>query len=212
MSSKDKRLLQQVFNSLRDSQKEPREFYRIEREKIDFIKNYQKMKNELKILTAKVTAFEALKEKKTALICDIDGCIIDTSNIWKMAKLFNVPENKYFEFFYQHANGTNNQYCMDCIEFVNNFKKFVDKVIFITARSEKLRIGTFERLKNVVNCDFDLLMRPVDNVDEPSILKEQILKEVNKNYVVLLAIDDDDNICSMYKNNGIATINWKIKE
>lgn len=61
---KDKRMLQQAFNSLRDSQDSPREFYRIEREKIDFIKRFQKMKSDLRILTAKLSAYEGCDEER----------------------------------------------------------------------------------------------------------------------------------------------------
>ena len=144
------------------------------------------------------------------LICDIDGCVIDTSGIWIDSKLSMIPKEKEFEFFEKQANNYDNPVCWECVNFVNAFKHTVDKIIFMTARSEVLRAGTLQRLKEVINVDFILMMRPIDNKDTPELLKESMLMQVQNYYKVLLAIDDNVETCKMYEKHGIPNILWAI--
>lgn len=144
------------------------------------------------------------------LICDIDGCVIDTSSIWIDAGLSMIPEDKKFEFFEKQANNYDNPVCWECVNFVNAFKHAVDKIMFMTARSEVLREGTLQRLKDVINVDFTLMMRPLDNKDDPALLKESMLMCVQDEHKVVLAIDDNKEICEMYEEHGIPNILWEI--
>lgn len=84
-------------------------------------------------------------------------------------------------------------------------------VFILTARSESLREVTTRWLKEKgVRADY-LIMRPKANGDKDHILKKKMLTALKHAYKLgengaitpLLAVDDDEKIVKMYRDNGL---------
>lgn len=144
--------------------------------------------------------------KEKVIICDIDGCILDTSWInYRIAEL-NLTKEQGFVYFDEHIDDL----APTTIVKMRDFLRLLDnkiKIIFVTARSERIREITYKQLTNALGMLPELIyMRPIDNLDDPHILKEKILAEINEHFDVILAIDDYGLTCRMYEQHGILTI------
>lgn len=150
--------------------------------------------------------------KEKAIICDIDGVILDSSQVFKEIEEQGLTGDAKWEYFDRNANGPCVFSNKRMIEIIHNFYEKGYKIIFLSARSERIEKETAHRLmqeflhymKNVVNIfDFELLMRPEGDYSPSAEIKEKHLKDIKEKYDIICAFDDDDSNCEMFERNNI---------
>lgn len=149
-----------------------------------------------------------------AIICDIDGVILDVSQVFKEIEEQSLTGDAKWEYFDRHANGLHVYPEKRMIEIIHNFYNQGYKIIFLSARRERTEVETAKRLlqeffyyieSKFKIFDFEILMRP-EGVKSPSAeVKEKHLIELKKKYDILCAFDDDDSNCAMFEKNNILT-------
>ncbi len=77
-------------------------------------------------------------------------------------------------------------------------------IIFITGRSEENLKETCEWiLTHTDQVSFDIRMRKRDDYRKSYEVKKELLLEVKEKYNVLMAFDDSEGDCTMYRDNGV---------
>ncbi len=144
--------------------------------------------------------------KENVIICDIDGCVLDTSWINNKIAELGLTREQGFVYFDVHIEDQEPETITKMRDFLRMFDYKI-RIIFVTARNEHLREITYRQLTSALGMFPEAIyMRPEGNKDDPDILKETILAEINKHFNVILAIDDDGRTCRMYEQHGILTI------
>lgn len=92
------------------------------------------------------------------------------------------------------------------VYMVNCFYNLGYKILFLTARDEKVRVKTIHQLKEMFSFPIHLYMRPRGDMRPSPIVKEEYLMEILKEHEILFAIDDETPNCEMYKSHGIPVI------
>lgn len=142
-----------------------------------------------------------MKNQK-AIICDIDGCLLDTSGI-------EIKDND-FKSFHEKANSPIWSWKkISLFNLLNNYTELGYKVILLTARSEEIRHQTYNYLiksgGTILKGKPILLMRKIGDTRPAHEMKEELLLEQMKNYYIEFAIDDEQENCEMFRNYGILT-------
>lgn len=149
---------------------------------------------------------------KQAIICDIDGCLIDSAWIWDEVERKELTGEAMWNFFDTHANSPLSKAHYPLIKILQQAISKENELIFLTARSEVIREETRDRLAGIIyDRDFILLMRPLGNDDPSAVIKEVHLIELLKNYEINLAIDDEQANCDMFEKYGVPCVKWGIK-
>ena len=147
---------------------------------------------------------------KKAILCDIDGCLFDTSKIWAEINLLFIPDfepERKWNYFEERANDISYSRVNPIIaEQLDLFARMGYKIIFSTARSEKIRIGTENRINMEVSFPYELLMRPINNTFPAWKLKKLHYEVMKNRYDIKLAIDDEYDNLVMYANEGVFTL------
>lgn len=145
---------------------------------------------------------------REAIICDIDGCLIETDWIFAEAKEKDLNTDETFALFDKYANSDR---CVINQKYVKLLQTFSNvDIIFVTARSEAIRHETQKKLEEILKGQqFLLYMRPIGNKENSCALKEMHLKEILKNYKVHLAIDDYIGNCLIFEKYNIPYIHWQ---
>ena len=141
--------------------------------------------------------------KPKAIICDIDGCVIDTSRIYEEIAEKGITGVDKFAYFEEYANDPAkaliNQQLVDILEFL---RMQGYKIIFSTARSKAIKIGTITRLRSCMLYS-DIYMRELDDLRPAAEVKADHLKRIKEFYDVQIAIDDEDDNLKMFSQNNI---------
>lgn len=149
--------------------------------------------------------------RQKAIICDIDGVLLDTSHIFERIEKAGLTGDAKWEFFDRHANDHDVEVDYRVIEILETFARQDYKIIFLTARSVEIDKATRAKIQLAIGqyagsiFDFLLIMRPTLNTEPPDILKERWLNLLRKNYDVLLALDDETANCEMFARNKVLT-------
>lgn len=160
---------------------------------------------------------------KKAIIFDIDGVLAKISK-----NEDGTPKRGYRDYDKVDLD----EPIKEIFEFVERYltnATHSTQVIFITGRKELCRQKTllflYKELKNyspeeegeiamrVEESKIFLFMRPDDD-NRPAVkLKKEIYeKHIKGNYNVIMAFDDDPEICKMYKEQGILTLQPHTRE
>lgn len=156
--------------------------------------------------------------REKAVICDIDGVILDSSQVFKEIEEQGLTGDAKWEYFDRHANGLHVYPEKRMIEIIHNFYEKGYKIIFLTARSARIRGKTTSRLFvefDFFDCpleEFDMYMRPEGDYSPSAEVKEKYLKLIKEKYDILCAFDDDDSNCAMFERNNILTFKVVNKE
>lgn len=144
--------------------------------------------------------------KKEIVICDIDGCLIDTA--WIFDKTGNMQIDEKWDFFNRNANNSDNKINFDLVNLIDKLKCFAGyKIFFVTSRSDIIYRETLRMLKGLFSHeDIQLLMRREGDTSESREVKELIINKLREEYRIICAIDDDPANCKMFKDNGILTM------
>lgn len=152
-------------------------------------------------------------KKQKAIICDIDGCLLNTERIFKEIFQKNLKGDEKWAYFHKFANepshAIKNQFLINCLIFAS---KNDYEILLVTARNEEIYKETFKYLYDNSGevFDFKLFCRKHNDYRPAWIVKEEITKELLKKYNIIMAIDDEISNCQMFESLGILT--FKVKE
>lgn len=131
-------------------------------------------------------------KKNKAIISDIDGVLMEG------------PWFDDIEDFYREMSSW---YPVDwAVHFVQMFYNLGYKVIFLTARDERVRLRTEQQLRDMFDFNIDLYMRGRGDERPSYIVKEEHLHDLMEKYDIQLAIDDETPNIKMFQRYGITTI------
>lgn len=137
-----------------------------------------------------------------AIIFDIDGTICSSKD-----RLYHI-DGQYKDWDKFHEESKNSGKIENIVEILYLLSRKYDILLF-TGRTEKYKELT-ERWLYVYNIEYDhLFMRPDDNYEKASILKEKWLNIVTKKSNIIAAFEDDTNCINMYRANGITCLEVK---
>jgi len=141
-------------------------------------------------------------DKQKAIIVDLDGTLCDSSH----RKHFVETDGKkdWNKFYDGMVDDPINQWCYDIISTVGYY------IIFVTGRPSKYRKMTYDWLKKHTIYDSSnsiLLMRPNENFEKDSIIKERLYKEeIKPRFDIQFCIDDRKQVVDMWRSNGLVCL------
>lgn len=151
--------------------------------------------------------------KPKYIICDIDGCLIDTAWIWDFAKTKPIPEVEAFDIFNRLANAETNKIDLPLYKYLCFKCSGGLKLHFLTARSEEIEVETINFIQRktglIYGKEFTTSFRATNDFSKPAESKAaRIMKFIGEGNEVALAIDDDKTVLDMYKTKGIPCMKW----
>ena len=151
---------------------------------------------------------------KNIIICDLDGCLIDTSWIWEVNKVLKLESPQCWELFENNANSSWSKIDPVLLNYLNEKLKQGFFIEFLTARSKTILKETIDFIEKTTGLkygqNFDILMRdPKDESPAVDYKRNAVTERLSKREIVL-AIDDDKSIVEMYKKEGINAVRWQI--
>lgn len=137
--------------------------------------------------------------KNKAIICDLDGTLIDCSH----RRHFVEGEKKDWKSFLDPENIKKDTIHKWCHELIIAMKDQGYKILFVTGRSESTR----EVTNNSIPFPFfqaDLFMRKDLDYRQDSVIKKEIYHEhIEPNYDVLFCIDDRKCVTELWRSLGL---------
>lgn len=145
--------------------------------------------------------------RRRAIVLDLDGVILRTAPIFKEIYMQELEGDAKWNYFCENCN-------REDIEVIKGFRDFYRvltnalplAIIISTARNEKCRQNTIEKLLKEHIIFDHLYMRKDGDYRSSAEVKEEHLKEIMKSYEVAAFIDDDLNNCEMARRLGIFAI------
>lgn len=141
--------------------------------------------------------------KKKAIICDIDGCLLDTAHIHKEIEEKGLDGADKWRYFEKHANSGDIRFNYTLGTFLESLARDGYEIIISTARNESIRHQTILRLRRSLDCKFKLFMRASNDIRPACEVKKKHLKQIQEEYAVEMAIDDEDANLDMFSKNGL---------
>lgn len=155
--------------------------------------------------------------KRKCIICDLDNTLLDTQFILEEIHNLGLKGDEKWEYFYKNCNS-------DRVEVIPETKKYIDSfvhatyevevepnvitidsvtLIVSTARNEKCRIATDEKLYRCGIKPYRIYMRKDSDIRPATEVKREHLIEIMKEFDIVAFIDDDIENCEMMKSLGI---------
>lgn len=163
--------------------------------------------------------------KRKAIVCDIDGVLLNSSHIMQEAEDLELYGDLKWDYFYNHCND---------VEVIEETKKFLDTIdsgyyvtkeniidgfdsythcdrqkyviIISTARNEKCKTATEDKLFDE-HIGYDKMYMRKDGDLRPSYeVKREHLLKIMEEFDVIAFIDDDLQNCEMAKSLGILAL------
>lgn len=148
-------------------------------------------------------------EKKDAIVLDVDGVILDNTDIFREIYELKLTGNNMWDYFHANCNGSRTKYIGDKLVFLSFLAMIMPEdvdIILSTARNEKCRAKTEERLAHEGFEYAQLLMRPDGDLRPSSEVKKEHLLKIKETYDIVVFIDDDITNCEMAKELGILAL------
>lgn len=153
-----------------------------------------------------------IKTNNKIIICDIDGCLIETSWIWDINRVLKLGSPLCWELFENNATSSWNKIDSWLLMFLKEKIKKGFSVCFLTSRSEKIKAATILQIEEKTGLrhgtDFEIICRRSDDESEACQHKSDCLDAYFNLNQIELAIDDNKSIIDMYKSRGINAIRW----
>ena len=138
-------------------------------------------------------------KKKTAVIFDVDGTLVDVSAI----RHYVTGENKNFDKF--HCESINCPPNKHVVEMACNAKKEGHDVIIVTSRTSKFsKLTAFWLADNNVPSDA-FFMRQDGDFRKDYFVKKDILKLIQQKWDIVHAVDDNPAVIQLWHENNIPT-------
>lgn len=143
--------------------------------------------------------------KRKAIVCDIDGVLLDSSHVMQEAEDLELYGDLKWDYFYNHCND---------VEVISETKRLLFlfwindvTIVFSTARNKKCYESTVEKFRKE-GIYFDKLPMRKDGDLRPAyeVKKEHIEIVKRMDYDIIAFIDDDLDNCNMAKELGILAL------
>lgn len=150
--------------------------------------------------------------KQKAIICDIDGVLLDTKHIFERIEHAQLTGRDKWEYFNRHANEHDVVADSRVIEILEAFYNKGFQIIFLTARMYEIESETKAKIDASIGMFADkifpylLLARPMRNVESSSRVKEVWVQLLSEKYDIFCAIDDESENCEMFAKHNILTM------
>lgn len=141
-----------------------------------------------------------MKTKREAIIVDLDGTLCDNA---VRANFKSNNHKDYWPLYEYIPFDKPNKWCVDIMDMADLYGC---KIIFLTARPKKYEQKTRDWLikhLTVVSFSYDLIMMPNDYRYQPPVFKKARIKELNKKYNILFALDDQRANVDVMREEGI---------
>ena len=138
---------------------------------------------------------------KKAIVLDIDGVLLKSDIIFEEIFNLKLRGDVKWDYFHQYCNSERVLFIKNIIPFLHGAY-----IILSTARNEKCRKETTERLLKEGLTFEKLLMRKENDYRPSNEVKRDHLKEIMQNYEIVAFIDDDLANCEMAKDLGILAL------
>ena len=146
-----------------------------------------------------------------AIICDIDGCLLDTRAVLKEAEENTNNEADKWRYFQTYANDRDKVgFNWTLGEVLKSLHDSGYKIIFSTVRSEAIRINTKIRLRTDLGFIGDLYMRRIGDLRPAAEVKAEHFRLIREYYDPQIAIDDEDENIKMFAENGLLVMKLNI--
>ncbi|MCA1839880.1 MAG: hypothetical protein LC723_06065 [Actinobacteria bacterium] len=149
----------------------------------------------------------ASKPKKSAIIVDMDGTLVDVSSIRHYVREALQPDGSYskknFDDF--HKASILCPAIWTTIDKVNWYWTNRYDVLIVTARSRTYDKTTKDWLYKYAVPYSELFMRDVGDQRSDRDVKADILAQIQEKWVVIHAIDDNPSVVSLWQDHGIDT-------
>ena len=139
-----------------------------------------------------------------AIICDIDGCLLDTRAVLKVAEATAQNEAQKWQIFENYANDRDKvafNYILG--EVLKSLRDSGYKIVFSTARSEAIKVDTKIRLRTELGFMGDIYMRRIGDLRPAAEVKAEHFRLIREYYDPQIAIDDEDENIKMFANKGL---------
>lgn len=148
------------------------------------------------------------RSTKPAIICDMDGTLVDVSSIRHYVMSAQKPDGSYtsknFDDFHKSS-----LFCPAIWDTVDKLERYWTQgydVLIVTARGAQYEKTTRDWLHKYSICYTKLFMRPVDDYRADREVKTDILSEIQEaGWTIHHAIDDNPSIIALWHENGIPT-------
>lgn len=144
--------------------------------------------------------------KKPVVVLDIDGVIFNTQYLLNEIYEKKLKGDERWEYFYTNCNSERTQLVKGAIELTQILFNAGITILFSTARNEKCREETINKLTRNGIVFHQIYMRKDGDLRDSSEVKREHLQEIMKEYDVTLFIDDDLSNCEMAKELGIQAL------
>jgi predicted secreted acid phosphatase len=148
-----------------------------------------------------------ITDKRSAIICDMDGTLVDVSSIRHYVTESLLPDGSYkrrnFDDFHKAS-----LFCpaiWSTVDAVQHQWEWGRDVLIVTARSYDYERTTKDWLYKYAIPYTKLFMRPVGDFRSDVDVKRDILAEIKKTWNVIHAIDDNPQVCYLWREHGIPT-------
>jgi hydroxymethylpyrimidine pyrophosphatase-like HAD family hydrolase len=131
------------------------------------------------------------------VICDLDGTLFDIDH-----RLYLLEEKRFDEFWAACVDDTPNEWC---VTLLRALLASGINVIFVSGRNEVARPETIRQLQLLGFGRCKLLMRPANDRQSDTTLKEKWLNN-ELAIEILFAIEDRARVAEMYRNRGIVVL------
>lgn len=150
--------------------------------------------------------------KQKAIICDIDGVLLDTKHIFEEIEKANLAGADKWEYFNRRANDYDVEIDSRVVDMLEVFANQGIKIIFTTARSSEIWKQTSAKIDMAIGnfaqqiFGYSLAMRGSNDFRMSQEVKQDLLNDIRNQYDVLFAIDDETPNCEMFKLNNILAL------
>lgn len=145
--------------------------------------------------------------KSKVIVCDIDGVCLESEFILREIFELGLKGDDKWDYFYKNCNN-------DMVQEMSGIKTLLElawvtpfwTVILSTARNEKCREATEEKLRRCGIPFFRLYMRKENDYRDAAEVKREHLQEIVSEFDIVAFIDDDLDNCEMAKKLGIMAL------
>ena len=94
---------------------------------------------------------------KKIIICDIDGCLINTTRVWKAISLLGIKDDATkWDFFSRNANALYNGIDKNLVKFLKYEKEAKNAcIMFLTARNINIECQTIDFIEKSTGLEYE---------------------------------------------------------